>query len=119
MRITTDRVRKDILTLRTWLGPNPRTGRPHIPDNRLTDAARTRGRGAYQVEGLLVDADLFRRLRVRGETRGPDGLDDLRQALSLVIGTPSHNYAPAAPGSPKATGSTRSCSARSSTSPTW
>ena len=88
MRITTDRVRKDILTLRTWLGPNPRTGRPHIPDNRLTDAARTRGRGAYQVEGLLVDADLFRRLRVRGETRGPDGLDDLRQALSLVTGTP-------------------------------
>jgi nucleoid-associated protein YgaU len=88
MRITTDRVRKDILTLRTWLGPNPRTGRPHIPDNRLTDAARTRGKGAYQVEGLLVDADLFRRLRVRGETRGPDGLDDLCQALSLVTGTP-------------------------------
>jgi nucleoid-associated protein YgaU len=88
MRITTDRVRKDILTLRTWLGPNPRTGRRHIPDNRQTDAARTRGKGAYQVEGLLVDADLFRRLRVRGETRGPDGLDDLRQALSLVIGTP-------------------------------
>lgn len=88
MRITTDRVRKDILTVRTWLGPNPRTGRPHIPDNRLTDAARTRGKGAYQVEGLLVDADLFRRLRVRGETRGPAGLDDLRQALSLVTGTP-------------------------------
>jgi nucleoid-associated protein YgaU len=88
MHITTDRVRKDILTLRTWLGPNPRTGRPHIPDNRLTDAARTRGKGAYQVEGLLLDADLFRRLRLRGETRGPDGLDDLRQALSLVTGTP-------------------------------
>jgi nucleoid-associated protein YgaU len=88
MRITTDRVRKDILTVRTWLGPNPRTGRPHIPDNRLTDAARTRGKGAYQVEGLLVDADLFRRLRARGETRGPDGLDDLHQALSLVTGTP-------------------------------
>jgi len=87
MGISTDRVRKDILTLRTWLGPNPRTGRPHIPDSRQTDAAKTRGRPTYQVEGLLTDADLFRRLRVRGETRGPDGLNDLRQALSLVTGT--------------------------------
>lgn len=88
MGISTDRVRKDILTLRTWLGPNPRTSRPHIPDSRQTDAAKTRGRPTYQVEGLLTDADLFRRLRVRGETRGPDGLNDLRQALSLVTGTP-------------------------------
>lgn len=67
---------------------NPRTGRSHLPDSRQTDAARIRGRGAYQVEGILVDADLFRRLRVRAEARGPEGLDDLKRALTLVTGTP-------------------------------
>jgi len=88
MRIPTGRVRKDILALRTWLGVNPRTGRPHVPDSRRTDAARLRGQAAYQVEDLLVDAELFRRLRARGEARGPAGLDDLRRALTLVKGTP-------------------------------
>lgn len=88
MRIPTDRVRKDILALRTWLGVNPRTGRQHLPDSRQTDAARLRGQAAYQVEDVLVDADLFRRLRARGEARGPAGLADLRHALSLVKGTP-------------------------------
>lgn len=88
MRIPTGRVRKDILALRTWLGVNPRTGRPHLPDSRQTAAARQRGQAAYQVEDVLVDADLFRRLRVRGEARGPAGLDDLKRALTLVKGTP-------------------------------
>jgi len=88
MRIPTDRVRKDILALRNWLGVNPRTGRQHLPDSRQTDAARLRGQAAYQVEDVLVDADLFRRLRARGEASGPAGLDDLRRALSLVKGTP-------------------------------
>lgn len=88
MRIPTDRVRKDILALRNWLGVNPRTGRQHLPDSRQTDAARRRGQAAYQVEDVLVDADLFRRLRARGEARGPAGLADLRGALSLVKGTP-------------------------------
>lgn len=88
MRIPTDRVRKDILALRNWLGVNPRTGRQHLPDSRQTEAARLRGQAAYQVEDVLVDADLFRRLRARGEARGPAGLDDLRHALSLVKGTP-------------------------------
>ncbi len=88
MRIPTDRVRKDISALRNWLGANPRTGRPHLPDSRQTDAARTRGQAAYQLEDVLVDADLFRRLRARGEARGSAGLDDLRRALTLVKGTP-------------------------------
>lgn len=88
MRIPIDRVRKDILTLRTWLGTNPRTGRPHIPDSRQTAAATVRGKPTYQIEDILIDADLFRRLRARGEARGPAGLNDLRQALSLATGTP-------------------------------
>lgn len=88
MRIPIDRVRKDILALRHWLGVNPRTGRQHLPDSRQTDAARLRGQAAYQVEDVLVDADIFRRLRARGEARGNAGLDDLRRALSLVKGTP-------------------------------
>ncbi len=88
LRIPTDRVRKDISALRNWLGVNPRTGRSHIPDSRQTDAARVRGQAAYQLEDVLVDADLFRRLRVRGEARGPEGLDDLKRALTLVTGTP-------------------------------
>lgn len=91
MGIAPERVRKDMGSLRAWLGINPRTGRSHIPDNRRTEAARVRGRGAYEVEDLLVDADLFLRLRVRGETRGPDGIEDLKRALSLVTGTPFSN----------------------------
>ncbi len=88
MRIPAGRVRKDVLVLRTWLGVNPRTGRPHLPDSRQTTAARQRGQAAYQVEDVLVDADLFRRLRARGEARGPAGLDDLKHALTLVKGAP-------------------------------
>lgn len=42
----------------------------------------------YLIEGLLCDADLFRRLRLRGESRGVEGLDDLRLALRLVHGAP-------------------------------
>jgi LysM repeat protein len=92
--ITGPRVRNDIKVLRDWLGVNPRTGRKHLPDARDSAAARARGIGVYQVEDLLVDADLFRRLRIRGESRGADGIDDLRQALQLVSGQPFDRLRP-------------------------
>lgn len=82
------RARKNVAILRDWLGPNPRTGRPHVPDARHTQAAALRGQPAYEVEDILVDADMFRRLRARAQTRGPAGLADLEEALALVHGVP-------------------------------
>lgn len=81
-------VRKHISHLRDWLGTNPRTGQPHLPDARNAPAARHRGAGVYQVQDLLIDADLFRRLRARAQMRGPGGVDDLCTALRLVTGVP-------------------------------
>lgn len=81
-------VRKHISHLRDWLGTNPRTGQPHLPDARNAPAARHRGAGVYQVQDLLIDADLFRRLRARAQMRGPGGVEDLCTALRLVTGVP-------------------------------
>jgi hypothetical protein len=78
----------DVKSVRDWLGANPRTGEKHLPDARQSTAAKARGVGVYQVDGLLIDADLFRRLRVRGEARGADGITDLSRALTLVGGQP-------------------------------
>lgn len=87
--LSTNRVRKDISVLRTWLGTNPRTNARHLPDANQTQASKRRGQGAYEIEGLLLDADLFRRLRARGEARGGKaGIADLRAALDLVRGEP-------------------------------
>ena len=87
--ITKAKARDYVLTVRHWLGTNPRTGTHHIPDARLAPAAAIRDVPVYQVIDLLIDADLFRRLRVRGEARGgQEGITDLRTALRLVEGRP-------------------------------
>jgi LysM repeat protein len=69
--------------LRKWLGKQPESDDWYLPN-----AVRIRGQQVYRIEGIIVDADLFRRLRARGEARGPDGIEDLRRALELVTGRP-------------------------------
>jgi len=81
-----DRAKVEANIVRDWLGTNPRTGEPHLPKALDSTAGKRRGEGVYQIEDLLVDADLFRRLRVRGQARGSDGISDLLRALSLVTG---------------------------------
>ncbi len=80
--------RNSVKILRGWLGVNPRTGEDHLPDANKSRAAKTRGAAVYQVDDLLVDVDLFRRLRARGEARGSEGIPDLVTALQLVLGRP-------------------------------
>lgn len=69
----------------------------------------------YQPKGLLVDAELFRRLESVANPAGADGIADLRQALSWSLASLSTGYAPAAGvGGLTATGSTIIWSAASS-----
>ncbi|MPV35955.1 LysM peptidoglycan-binding domain-containing protein [Georgenia subflava] len=75
--------------LRTWLGENPRTGEPYLPDARQSRAARSAGGPRYQVDDALCDLDLFCQLRNRAAARGgEDGITDLVTALGLVTGVP-------------------------------
>lgn len=86
--LTEARVRRDMTIVRAWLGADPSTGQPYLPDAMKAPLAAQRGVGLYDIPGAICDADLFRRLRLRGESRGPEGIQDLRHALRLVNGAP-------------------------------
>ncbi|TYP87435.1 LysM peptidoglycan-binding domain-containing protein [Blastococcus xanthinilyticus] len=77
------KVRQSISIVRAWLGTNPATGADYLPSGVTTG-----GVGRYRVDDVLIDAELFRRLRVRGLARGVDGIADLQAALDLVTGQP-------------------------------
>ena len=79
------KLRQAVHLVRRWLGKDPGTGRPYLP---TATTGGPSGVGLYRIEHLLCDADLFRRLRLRGVTRGSDGITDLETALSLVTGPP-------------------------------
>ena len=86
--ITRSRLTADLSTLRAWLGINPGTRTAHLPGALETRAAHRLGYAAYQADDILVDMDLFRRLRARAQAKGEDGISDLVEALRLVTGEP-------------------------------
>lgn len=86
--ISASRARTDLGFIRSWLGTNPHTGRPHLPAANASRVYERTGVSGYQLDDVLVDLDLFRRLRTRGEARGADGLSDLEAALRLASGLP-------------------------------
>ncbi|UFN45205.1 LysM peptidoglycan-binding domain-containing protein [Nocardioides okcheonensis] len=94
--ISPGKCRDYINIVRDWLGTNPHTGEPHLPHADKSPAAQARGLNLYQVDhGLLVDADLFKRLSLRARARGgTDGQRDLATALRLVTGRPFDQLRP-------------------------
>ena len=81
---TKSKLRQAIYLVRRWLGADPDTGESYLP-NAINPQG---GPGLYRLDGVLVDADLFRRLRLRAVARGGDGIPDLAAALDLVAGPP-------------------------------
>ena len=64
-------------------------GDPWFWDAPVSPTARRTGVAAYELHPeVLVDADLFRRLCVRGQGHGAHGQEDRVAALSLVTGRP-------------------------------
>ncbi|MCL2611686.1 MAG: LysM peptidoglycan-binding domain-containing protein [Nocardioidaceae bacterium] len=84
--ITPERARVSMSNLRRWLGTDPNTKMPYLPDAKQTHTSGSLG--AYKVQGVLCDLDLFRRLRSRAQSKGAAGMDDLISALRLVSGEP-------------------------------
>jgi nucleoid-associated protein YgaU len=89
--VAPSRARTDLGTLRDWLGMNPRTAQEYLPQAYRSPAFKETGVRTYQVQDVLCDVDLFRRLRTRGQARGAEGIDDLKTAMSLVEGVPFSN----------------------------
>lgn len=87
-RRSESRMRNDVRDLRAWLGSSPITGLPHLPAGDASRLYQEAGSPGYQIDDLLIDLDLFRRLRARGQARGAEGLTDLLAALQLVTGPP-------------------------------
>lgn len=79
------KVRQAVAIVRKWLGEAP-TGQEYLPKG--TTSGANQGLARYQIVGALVDAELFRRLRIRGLARGESGIEDLWLALELVQGVP-------------------------------
>lgn len=87
--ITTGKAREYVRKVRNWLGENPRTHARHLPYAKDAPGTQICTTPVYQVIDLLIDIDIFRRLRARGQARGgPDGIADLTTALRLVQGRP-------------------------------
>ncbi|MGN6252562.1 MAG: LysM peptidoglycan-binding domain-containing protein [Marmoricola sp.] len=89
--VAPSRARTDLGTLRDWLGMNPRSGQEYLPQAYKSPTFKETGVRTYQVQDVLCDVDLFRRLRTRGQARGAAGITDLRTAVSLVEGVPFGN----------------------------
>lgn len=85
---STDRARTDLSNVRKWLGKDPHTAKPYLPNARAEQTHSEHGLALYRVHGVLCDLDLFRRLRTRGQSRGAEGIEDLITALHLVTGEP-------------------------------
>ena len=73
-------LRAGLTHARQWLGRQP-DGEYWLPEAGP-------GRIYRLNDGVLLDAALFQRLRIRGEAHGPAGIKDLRTALELVRGEP-------------------------------
>jgi len=88
--VATSSIYSRINTVRNWLGTNPATGEKYLPDSTQSVAGKARGVGVYEFDGgVLVDADLFKRLRARAQALGgAEGLTYLQAALDLVAGKP-------------------------------
>ena len=88
--VATSSIYSRINTVRAWLGTNPTTGEKYLPDSTQSVAGKARGVGVYEFDGgVLVDADLFKRLRARAQALGgAEGLTYLQAALDLVAGQP-------------------------------
>jgi LysM repeat protein len=93
--VATTSIYSRINTVRGWLGADPATGERYLPDSTKSAAGKARGVGVYEFHNVAVDADLFKRLRARGEALGgTEGIAYLQDALNLVIGRPFDQLRP-------------------------